>query len=288
MAATEHGYDCKQSILGHMKAEMASPDIIGNDIESLLVMQMRTVESPMKFIGNLVKKCADLEDLDIAAFPSWYHSLVASQWKMDPKVRYDVSACDLPITTALRAECAIKPSFHAGPDFIANGTIFAFKTSPSYLYVNNLKDSRDNTKKSSVAHIIGNAGPQANQLWPCDETGEQIGCIIVDVQLPRAHPTHESELKRCVIEESTDNNLYKRRDIRICVDFALLDMLLDSSGADTVIHAFSLMYFKAMQNSQTQTGKERRSALNQLKISTVEDLDNYWKIWIQNELQGRG
>ena len=288
VAATEKGFDCKQSILGHMTAVMSSPDIIGNDIESLLVMQMRTMESPMKFVDSLVKKCAVLEGLDMAAFPPWYHSLVASQWKMDPKVRYDMSASDLPITTALRADYAIKPSFSAGPDFIANGTIFAFKTSPSYLYVNGLRDSQDNTKKSSVEHIIGKAGPHANQLWPCDEAGDQIGCIIVDVQLPRAHPTHRKELKRCVIEETTDNNRCKRRDIRIHVDFALLDMLLDKSSADTVIHTFSLMYFKAMQNSQTETSRERMRALNQLKISTVDDLDHYWKMWIQEELQNRG
>lgn len=284
-ACVERGMDCTSYIVAFMMGSFFSPDVVGNAIEYVLVQELRTTPFPLRRIYDLVLASAKLAGVEQASLPLWLQDLATSLWRLDEDVLYNATAHRLSPETAFRIPVAMKPAFYVGPDLVLPGVLFGCKTSPSLMAIGREESSVANSEKTSVDHILGlDIPPDKVERWPLNPYNEteRLGCVIVDLQLPKPHSNHVIPRCRIVSASMTDGGgtCRVRRDVHVLVDFATLDMLIGQRSTGLVIQAFSDMFFRTLEaDPDSRVNQDRRKSLPP-GVSSPASLENYWKSWI--------
>ena len=148
------------------------------------------------------------------------------------------------LSTGLRGDAVIKPAkTPGGADLVACGVVFAFKTSPSFLVVEPPTRSAANTASVLLSNVLAKTLEQAclGGEWPLYDASELLGCVLVDVQLPFRNLANRTQ--RCEVMATRVGDKV-RRDVRVVVDFASLDLLLGDHAAAAVKRSFASMFLK--------------------------------------------
>ena len=186
----------------------------------------------------------------------------------------------LPFASGFRSLQVIKPAFPVGSDLIWYGFLMGLKTSPTLLAVGTKAASESNGAKITVAHHVSEARlPTAEfqRTWPRIASGEQLGCVLVNVQLPEAHASVIQSLPPyAVVRTAVGPGLF-RDDIHLYVDFSTVHHLVGVPAAVALRSAFAKMYFKHMQGEQSsKVNAGRKRQLENLGIVNEIGLMTSW------------
>ena len=186
----------------------------------------------------------------------------------------------LPFASGFRSLQVIKPAFPVGSDLIWYGFLMGLKTSPTLLAVGTKAASESNGAKITVAHHVSAAQLTAadfRQTWPMAANGEQLGCVLVNVQLPKAHASVIQSLPPYAVVRTEVGRGLIRDDIHLYVDFSTVHHLVGVPAAVALRSAFAKIYIKHMRGNLTSKANAKRTKqLKKRKIVNENGLLAYW------------